>query len=528
MIKREFIGYYIGLTFLGLILLSCNNNTSEEGGGQTPEDYLEVSVLTTTGHQFIEGFGASDAWSAQFVGKNWPQSKKEEIADLLFSKVMSSDGSPKGIGLNSWRFNIGAGSANQGANSGIDDSWRRAESFMTSTGYDWDAHEGQRWFLQAAKQRGVSHFTAFSNSPPIYLTKNSKAHSSGGASANLSEDKFDAYATFLTDVITNFRDKEGINFNHVSPFNEPQWDWTGGQEGSPWMNDEIASVTRILDQKLLEGNLAIKIELAEAGKLNYLYENADKTGRGSQLNEFFDAGSGNYIGNLQSVPSKIVGHSYYTTHGTNTLLNIRKTLLNELTKTDPLMEFWMTEYCLLENNNEIEGNGRDLGIDPALYLGRVMYADLAVANASHWSWWLAVSPYDYKDGLIYIDNNKQDGLVYDSKILWAMGHYSRFIEEGYQRVDIKRSDSQSVEQSIGGLLISAFKAPDSSKVVMVFVNQRSISIPVKMKIEGKSAYNAKIYQTTASKQDNLSFKKTITNEDQLSIPSRSLVTVVFE
>ncbi len=184
----------------------------------------------------------------------------------------------------------------------------------------------------------------------------------------------------------------------------------------------------------------------------------------------------------------------------------------------------MTEYCLLENNNEIDGNGRDLGIDPALYLGRVIYADLTVANASHWSWWLAVSPYDYKDGLIYIDSNKNDGMVYDSKMLWAMGHYSRFIKEGYQRVELKRSDNQSLEQSINGLLISAYKSPDSSKVIVVMVNQRSIEIPVKLKIEGKSTYGGKVFQTTASKDENLQYKGAISGEDVWKVPARSMVT----
>src|SRR5690606_15430333 len=80
-------------------------------------------------YQTIDNFGASDAWSAQFVG-NWPEVKKSAIADLLFSTEAKDNGNPKGIGLSLWRFNLGAGSAQQGDQSGIRDEWRRAESFL--------------------------------------------------------------------------------------------------------------------------------------------------------------------------------------------------------------------------------------------------------------------------------------------------------------------------------------------------------------------------------------------------------------
>lgn len=95
---------------------------------QGNEDFLTVSLDPNTTFQTIESFGASDAWSIQFVGKNWPDSKKEAIAQLLFSTEMDESSNPKGIGLTAWRFNIGGGSAEQGSASNISDEWRRAES----------------------------------------------------------------------------------------------------------------------------------------------------------------------------------------------------------------------------------------------------------------------------------------------------------------------------------------------------------------------------------------------------------------
>lgn len=523
------------LLAISLMLLlnfaSCSNSnddSSDDGGDPPSNEYLTITLKPSTVYQTIHSFGASDAWSTQFVGKNWPLVKRNLIADYLFSSEFDNTGQPKGIGLSTWRFNIGGGSDVQGSDSGIDDEWRRAESFLTSTGYNWDAQQGQRWFLQAAKERGVNEFTAFINSPPIALTKNGKAHSSGGSSANIDAANYNNYADFLTNVIENIRDNDGIYFNYVSPFNEPQWDWKGGQEGSPWLNSEIAAITRIIDAKIESKNLTTKIEIAESAQLNYLYEDSNKSERGSHIQEFFDSSSSNYVGNLDNIANKICGHSYYTTYGNTTLINTRQNVKSQIQQTDNSLEFWMSEYCLLENNSEVKGNGRDLGIDPALYLSKVIHTDLTVANASSWQWWLALSPYDYKDGLVYIDNNKFDGEVYDSKLLWALGNYSLFIKEGYQRINLNRSDNKSIEQSIDGLLVSSYKKPDDSKYVIVFINQKTIDIPINIKIDGKSEYSGKLYQTSAEASDNLSPKESINGSTVWSIPPRSIVTVVVE
>jgi len=524
---KNFKMQIIAILLLVVFNTSCSIDSSDGGNGNGDE-YLEITLKPDRVYQTIRGFGASDAWSTQFIGKNWPLTKRNQIADLLFSDAFDANENPIGIGLGLWRFNIGAGSRSQGNNSGIDDEWRRAESFMTNSGYDWTAQEGQRWFVDAAKERGVTQFTAFSNSPPITMTKNGNAYSSGGSSANLEESKHAEYADFLGKVLENYKNLYGVEFNYVSPFNEPQWDWKGGQEGTPWQNTEIASITRLLDAKLQEKNLSTKIEIAEAGQLNYLYENSNKQGRANQIQDFFDASSSNYIGNLSKLGHKIVGHSYFTTFDTSSLIDVRTKLNDEINNIDSSLEFWMTEYTILENNIEINGSGRDLGINPALYMARVIHADLTVANASSWQWWLGVSPYDYKDGLVYIDKDKNDGQVYDSKLLWTLGNYSKFIKEGYQRIGLSRSDNKSVAQSINGLLVSAYSSNVDSKYIAVIVNQRSTEIPLKLGITGKENFTAKTYQTSGLSNENLSFKGTTTQNDILNIPARSIVTLVLE
>jgi O-glycosyl hydrolase len=86
-----------------------------------------VSFRLTEENQTIHSFGASDCWGIKFIGKNWPVQKRNQIADLLFSKEMNSNGNPKGIGLSMWRINLGAGSYEQGSASKITSEWRREE-----------------------------------------------------------------------------------------------------------------------------------------------------------------------------------------------------------------------------------------------------------------------------------------------------------------------------------------------------------------------------------------------------------------
>lgn len=140
-----------------------------------PAPDLRYQIEVDKPLQTMEHFGASDAWSMHILGL-WPQEKQNQIADWLFSTENDANGKPKGIGLSLWRFNVGAGSTEQGEASQIGSSWMRTECFMNADGiYDWNKQQGQRNFLKLAKERGVTKFLAFLNSPPVYYTQNGLA-----------------------------------------------------------------------------------------------------------------------------------------------------------------------------------------------------------------------------------------------------------------------------------------------------------------------------------------------------------------
>jgi len=459
--------------------------------GRQESKAQEVVVNLANEYQTIEGFGASDCWSAQFVGENWPLAKRDSIADLLFSKDFDQHGNPKGIGLSQWRFNIGGGSAEQGMESGIPDRWRRAECFINAKGeYDWTKQQGQQWFLTAAKQRGVEKLLAFNNTAPVYFTKNGKGWSPGGIAYNIQPDKMESYANFLTEVCKHFS-SEGLTFDYVSPFNEPQWNWSSPatQEGSPALNTEIAQLVRLLSPKLMEASPRTEIMMTEAAQLQFLYKKAGYEGRDNQLYEFYTPESANYVGNLPNVKKTVGGHSYFTTNHLDTLINVRQALKESIESRQNSVNFWQSEFCILENHPDFGGgNKRDLGMATALYVARVIHFDLAQANAASWSWWTSMSVCDYKDGLVYLDNGnngltgandrnsehlQKDGFVRDSKVLWAMGNYSRFIRPGMKRIETHLENEVPAKQQATDLMISGYKSADGLSFVFVVVNYSS-------------------------------------------------------
>lgn len=476
---------------------------------------VELVIDETGIHQTIDNFAASDAWSCQFAG-NWPDEKKNTIADWLFSIDTLANGNPKGIGLTMWRYNIGAGSAQQNADSRIKDEWRRAATFANSTGSQNERIAAQNWFLMAAKKRGVPQFLGFFNSPPQWLTKNGKTFATKGA-CNIDSSNYIRFACHAIDAIKQIQQSTGITFNYISPVNEPQWDWSdGNQEGCPYSNAEISKLVKSFNRAFIDSGITTKIILPEAGHIKYLQKDHDKPGKGNQIDAFFNASSPLFIGDLPSVCRSVAMHSYFSTSPFNEATTIR-TQTKEHISHIPGLQLWQSEYCILgDNAGEIDGRKRDLGMKAALYVAKVIYLDLVMANASAWQWWLAVSPYNYKDGLIYIDKNKTDGNYYDSKMLWAFGNYSRFIRPGMKRVNISSPDSN--------LLASAYKDAQTGQLAIVLVNPGATqkTITVRNGTTGYKSYTT--YTTDAT--NNLS--KQLVAGAHLEIPAQSVVTVLLQ
>ncbi|MFA6401485.1 MAG: glycoside hydrolase family 30 protein [Salinivirgaceae bacterium] len=522
-----------------VLLFGCKGKESgNEKQGLLKDSVEKFMINVGEKHQTIDNFGASDAWSMQYIGL-WPEKKQQQMADWLFSTETDEQGNPKGIGLSLWRFNIGAGSTEQGKASGIDNHWRRAECFLLPDGtYDWNKQKGQRNFMQRAKQRGVNQFLGFILSSPVYWTQNGLATNTGrGATFNIKEDKYPDFAKFMANVIEEVEKHDSIKFDYICPFNEPDghWNWTGsGQEGTAATKYEVAKTIRLLGKELEARKIDTKILAPESFDYNCMYRTHQytKADRGYQIQSYFSTDSSEaYIGNVPNVPRLMAAHSYWTNTPISDLRTIRKELGEVLQKYN--VRYWQTETCIMSNDEEIGGgNRKDLTMKTALYVARVIHHDLVYANASAWHWWLAVTNGDYKDGLIYAepDATNIDGTFTDSKLMWALGNYSRFIRPGAVRlgVDAFNANSDSIPEGDTdpySLMVSAYKNSDGTPVVVV-INYRDKAKEFELAFKTDKISVWEPYLTSDLPNCNLALQPTIAYGKKLTIPARSIITYI--
>ncbi|HEX8041210.1 MAG TPA: glycoside hydrolase, partial [Chryseosolibacter sp.] len=268
------------------------------------------------------------------------------------------------------------------------------------------------------------------------------------------------------------------------------------------------------------------------GTLEFLYgRNTD--GRGDQVTQFFWPASANYIADQPHVAHVISGHSYFTTCPDNTLVTVRQQLASKVNQVDPSLQVWQTEFGILGDVCGVyNGSPRNTTIDYGLYVAKVLHHDLAIANVTSWQWWLAMSPYNYSDALVYlndpsgninVDNCKSDGMVLGSKQLWAYGNFARFIRPGMKRVMASVTGSEDPLTAANSLMVSAYKDEARQKIVIVMVNVGGDDRVLKLdsdalKIKG-THFNA---YTTDTSQD---LKRSVMDAADIRIKAKSVVTL---
>lgn len=490
-----------------------DNETEKETESVTVKD-LKLTIDEGVTYQTMESFGASGAWWSQDVG-GWTEGMedgvepREQIATLLYDRG-------KGIGLTNYRYNIGAGTADSIDNySGITDIWRRAESFLDENGnYDWTKDENAVWFMNRAVELGADELVFFCNSPIVSLTKNGKGCGeavTGGNTSNLPAQNYRAFAEYVLDVVEHFI-AEGYPVKYVSPINEPQWEWTSGQEGCHYEPEELVAFLNVfldvMEERKIEGLELSAPELGEWGNTSYKYYDAI----------FADE-------RLKTALTSLDVHSYWSD------ANAKISFMDYLEKQGLSgLNLKMSEWCEMTN-------GKDTGMSSAMELAITLQTDLTKLNVTSWQYWIAVSCYDYRDGLIYVFKGNHQ--VVETKRLWALGNFSRFVRPGYVRVDSAVDDLN--------ILSSAFKGTDDEgkeNLVVVLVNNNDIKFTLDTNVfDGYTS--GEVYVTdkehSLEKTENISETANsaaydianstadgTSNGTYINIPAKSIVTVTVK
>lgn len=510
------------MTYLALVALAGTISA------QSIKVYVVDKNIT---YQEIDNFSASDAWRCHFVGKYWPQEKKEEIADLLFKREFDEKGNPKGMALTNWRVNVGAGSYENREAKEVNNSWNRTECFLLPDGtYDFSKQAGQQWFMKAAKERGVNNFLFFTNSAPYFLTRSGATVSTDRNYINLQEDKFDDFARFLVNCTKHFRGL-GYDVNYISPINEPNVEWhtNAFQEGSFATKSDIYRLVAELDKVIEEEQVETKILIPELGELKYLFEVDSAANMPDDIihSMFYKNGEYSVLG-FKNLFNCVAAHDYWTAYPPKLLVDIRTDLRKALEQNGHQTKFWASEYCILEKNKEITMEPSPIkSINLGLYVARIIHSDLALANASAWQWWTALSMgEDVPIQLLPMKDSstesiKYDGIISPTKMFWTTANYSFFIRPGMKRIDVKPTHIVSDLEAATSLMVSSYT--DNKDIITVIINYTDKEEQLDLKCE--KAKTGKLYVTSIDK--NLEYVGEHALK-KLTIPARSVVTVVVK
>jgi galactan endo-1,6-beta-galactosidase len=189
-----------------------------------------------------EGWGTSLAWWANVFGD------RDDFADIFFTtRSVSYNGTAlPGLGLTIARYNLGASSWTSVAGAqmvaspniprfkqieGFWQDWRSEDP--ASTAWNWNADAKQRAALGKAVQRGALA-ELFANSPMWWMCLNHNPSGAADGGLNLQSWNHRQHALHLAVTVRYARDRWGVAFRTVDPFNEPSSNWwraDGRQEG---------------------------------------------------------------------------------------------------------------------------------------------------------------------------------------------------------------------------------------------------------------------------------------------------------
>jgi glucuronoarabinoxylan endo-1,4-beta-xylanase len=170
-------------------------------------------------------------------------------------------------------------------------------------------------------------------------------------------------------------------------------------------------------------------------------------------------------------------------------------------------EFWQTEIYDTHP-------GEDPGMGSALRVHGLIHDALTKADMNAWHYWW-VYPATNDNGALW-----DKGTSAPSKRLWVMGNFSRFVRPGFRRIT-------TTGGAPNGVLLSAYRDPDSGTVVVVAANTNGSATPLSLFVPGSAACSYTPWVTSAS--DSLAPRAAVavaSGRLGFTLPAQSVTTLV--
>ncbi len=448
-----------------------------------------IHVDVNRQYQTMQGFGASAGWWAQKVGGYTQIGKsgkqiREEIMELLYGH--------SGLEMEIYRYNLGAGT--HWDNGEYSDTWKHADSFLSPDGeMDYSRDQAAQWCMFKALELGAKKVIFFCNSAPDSMTVNKKAHSSKPVgdekpAVNLSPENYQRFCDYVLDAVEHFK-QLGVPVAGISPINEPQWEWSGGQEGCHYTPKEVVNIYRVFLSEMERRGMQEKLCIFESGQCH-----------GEPLSAYLDEIMSDP--KLSSYIESVDTHTYWST------AKDKQNAFIWLKDNYPSLTFSCTEWTEMTP-------GVAMGMDSALILANTIWEDLCLLNSSTWQYWVAVSAFDWHDGFIYID---RDSLKYDiPKRMWAYANFTKFIRSQSVRIECVCKHQE--------LRACAFRQGEK-QVIVTIINNSTESIEIELEI-GTPAKIAAMYVTDEDRDLALSENYRVQGKSGLWLTPQSVTTFVL-
>jgi O-glycosyl hydrolase len=441
--------------------------------------------------QTFRGWGMSLAWEATdlYGGGRQPAQIKDPSLQSQYMDLLYGDPVTRfTLGFNVARYNIAGGDDPTHQHMRAD---AQMEGFQSGPGaaFDWARDAPQRRMLQEAKKRGANIFEAASYSPPYWMTVSGCASGSSVANQdNLRPDMYENFVNYLATVVKHFREVEGVRFESLEAFNEPDIAWTarGRQEGNS---------ASFPSQNALIPMLASRLK----------HDGLDTLVSGADMNNVGDALGA--IGKLDPAALSALGrmntHDYHSATGDPAIMQQYKSLAEKGHKA-----VWMSELgCCFKG----QGDGTDMW--SALFMADSVRMDLRDLGAEAWMMWQP----DW--GVILFD--PKGGAPQLKKQFYALAQYTRFIRPGFQII------------SAGGAYNTLAAYSHSAKRLVLVTTNWDTATANDLDLsafEGIPA-SATVYRTTADDAVNLREESIkLSAEGQLldQLPVHSITTYVID
>ena len=433
-----------------------------------------------------EGWGVSLCWWAAQCGK-WDDRKLDDIITWLVS--------PEGLNYNLFRYNIGGGE---------DPQWLHCsphhmafgkglraemEGFKDSSDgpYHWERDSAQRRvMLKIKEKRPDAVFEAFSNSPPFYMTVSGcVAGHADGLKDNLRPECYEEFAHYLVDVCKHYKERYGIEFRTLEPFNESAtgyWHQSGSQEGCHFDYASQVAFLRILAPILRQSGLQTVVSASDETSVMQSVE-AFEAYRAAQVLPL--------VGQWNT-------HSYQATDSSR----IRLASLTDKAG----LPLWMSETGA--GGKGIEGN---------LKLTRRLFDDIRDLRPTAWLDWQYME--ERSDQWCTISGDFQAQTYRKVKNYFVRQQCSRFIKQGY---DIIESGNRQA--------LAAVSAARDTLVLVLLNEGEATTHDIDLRLFGKLPRRKQIKAFRTSESENMQDVSQSINPRQgtlsASLPGRSLTTIV--